>query len=224
MNTDLPTHVDLERCLGSRCPAYKSLESWANGTQVGKEALNYFRRSDSTNQRKHCKKSHSTLLHFNEFYKQSKYDDHNKGNRSKINKPSESNQELSDSSSMSAAASLNEKAATGYVFLAIAIVLTHGKNGSLKKCKAILDSELQINFISRTLTNLLQLSSQRFTIPVSSIGGNRLNTSSFVEVKIRSRVNDYTATLVCYGLPSIIGHLPSCVKLENWNMKEESIK
>lgn len=163
-----------------------------------------------------CKGRHNSLLHVDKKVNLEQGLIDNNANESG---QSSNTQEIPK---VSAAASLNAQATGGYVFLATAIVLAQDKYGRMKECKAILDTGSQINFISKRLAKLLQLPSQRSSLPVSGIGSSTLNASTYVEIKVHSRVRDYSIKLLCYVLPNIVGCLPSCTEpKEGWNIPQE---
>jgi len=60
------------------------------------------------------------------------------------------------------------------VFLSTALILAGDRFEKQKKCRAVLDSGSQVNFISGNLANKLQLQSKKSSLPVNGIGERRL--------------------------------------------------
>lgn len=79
---------------------------------------------------------------------------------------------LPSTSGVFVATSVQDRSKVGYVFLATAMVNVQDRNGGQRKCRAILDSGSQINFISYGFAKLLQLSSKKTSLPVCGIGNN----------------------------------------------------
>jgi len=139
--------------------------------------------------------------------------------------PSEHSQAtLSQSDNTSKNTSLLIGSEQSHVFLATAVVLASDQCGNKRKCRAILDSGSQVNFISGNLTNKLQLKCKRSNLPVSGIGASHVRAVSYVEVLVYSRVSDYFVKLICYVLPTIVNDLPSCsVPEKGWNIPNELV-
>ncbi|XP_050065913.1 uncharacterized protein LOC126554977 [Aphis gossypii] len=166
-----------------------------------------------------CKRRHNTLLHFEKSTDPTQ--------RVEIQTPqvgANSQNVGSQEPNISAAASLLAGSEQGYVFLSTAIILTVDRLGKQKQCRAVLDSGSQVNFISGSLANRLQLRSQRAALPVSGIGESRVQALSYVEVSIQSRLRDYRAKLVCYVLPTIVSNLPSCpTPAQGWQIPDNLV-
>ncbi|XP_027839404.2 uncharacterized protein LOC114121329 [Aphis gossypii] len=144
-----------------------------------------------------CGLKHNTLLHFS----QRVSDDQ------KINNTSEGG-----SSSAGALSATSWSSGNRYAFLATAQVIVKDKNGMEFKCRAVLDSGAQVNFISKRLQNVLKLSGERVALPVSGIGSSRTQSTTRVDIKVCSRVSSFQANLSCYVLPSIVNTLSSSIK------------
>ncbi|KAF0738583.1 Uncharacterized protein FWK35_00025854, partial [Aphis craccivora] len=111
---------------------------------------------------------------------------------------------------------------TKHVFLTTAIVHVKVKFRRLRECRAVLDSGSQINFISKSLSNLLQLPGRKSTLPICGIGANQVQAASCIDLGIQSRTSDYKVDLICYLLPSIDSDLSACpTPKEGWKVPEE---
>lgn len=151
-----------------------------------------------------CKRRHHVLLHFEKSMDSVPLE--NKPLTSQEHDNSTAKENLNTSTSTS----LFVGSEQGYVFLATAVVLASDTFGNMKKCRVVLDSGSQVNFISKQLANKLQLRAKRSNLPVSGIGESHVRATSYVEILLRSRVTDYQVKLVCYILPTIVSDLPSC--------------
>jgi len=128
----------------------------------------------------------------------------------------------SQDSNISAAASFVDGSEQGYVFLSTVLILAGDRFENQKKCRAVLDSESQVNFISGNLANKLQLQFKKSSLPVSGIGESRVQALSYVEVSIQSRLRNYRVKLVCYVLPTIVSKLPACPNPpRGWQIPDE---
>ncbi|XP_060878971.1 uncharacterized protein LOC132951187 [Metopolophium dirhodum] len=95
------------------------------------------------------------------------------------NKQPDISQQLSTSGVVvSAPVPVNTTAENSHVFLATALVMVQDKNGGHRQCRASLDSGSQVNFVSKSYANLLQLACKKSSLPISGIGDNRLKARS----------------------------------------------
>jgi len=65
-----------------------------------------------------------------------------------------------------------------YVLLGTAIILVRNQCGTLIPCRAILDSASQLNFITSSLANQLQLRKKKSATIISGIGASGLVSDS----------------------------------------------
>jgi len=164
-----------------------------------------------------CKRNHNTLLHFE---KSTSSTERVEGQVQQVDAQKQSNS--SQDSNISAAASFVDGSEQGYVFLSTALILAGDRSGNQKKCRAVLDSGSQVNFISGNLANKLQLQSKKSSLPVSGIGESRVQALTYVEVSIQSRLRNYRVKLVCYVLPTIVSKLSACPNPpRGWQIPEE---
>lgn len=151
-----------------------------------------------------CNQRHHTMLHFE------KIQGATKGSPLSSSIEGQDKTTHSESASSSASASLMAVSNDDYVFLATALVRVADRNGFQQECRAVLDSGSQVNFISRRLFKVLNLSSRKAGMPISGIGGGRVISSSVTDVSVSSRVNDFSMNLLCHVLPTIMDGLPRC--------------
>ncbi|XP_008182965.1 uncharacterized protein LOC103309405 [Acyrthosiphon pisum] len=170
-------------------------------------------RSTYTCQR--CKRKHNTLLHYE---KPNTVGQISVPDQAKSNIATTSSQELSHNVACPA------QGGKGHVFLSTASVLAEDQYGEFKKCRVILDNGSQMNFVSKSFANLLQLPRNRTILPISGIGANRTQSVSRIAVKVKSRVKQFEVDLVCHILPIVIDALPSCSKPKGgWEIPEELV-
>lgn len=106
-----------------------------------------------------------------------------------------------------------------HVFLATTIVLVTDNFGNKCKCRVILDSGSQINFISMKLVNLLQLPRKNVSLSISGIGTNQSHAASCLDIRVQSRTSDYQVDLSCYVLSNKVTDLTACVEpKEGWKL------
>jgi len=98
---------------------------------------------------------------------------------------------------------------SNYAFLATAVVIVKVRQGNYHKCRAVLDSGSQVNFISKKFQNVLNLPSIHVMLPVSGIGSSRIQSTTKIEVQVSSGITQFTLNISCYVLPSIIDTLSS---------------
>lgn len=200
------------------CERFKSLSLTARLALVRQARLCFnclspFHNADSCKSSytcKRCNKKHNTLLHFE---------------KTEEKQPQIENREaVSDEAPTgnTAPASLLVESSQPHVFLPTAVVLATDKTGKRRECRAILDSGSQINFISGSLANRLQLKGKRSILPISGIGASKVRTLSYVEVHIHSRLSNYSMNLVCYVLPTIVAQLQSCATpTDGWQISDD---
>jgi len=147
-----------------------------------------------------------------------------------FDKPADSDQSTggertaTDAPSVSAAASALSGLEQNYTFLATAVVLVTDKRGSQRKCRALLDSGSQVNFIAGNLAKALRLECKKSNLPVGGIGASQVRAVSYVEVSVQSRLSDYCVKLACYVLPTIVNNLPSCkTPKKGWKIPDDLI-
>jgi len=112
--------------------------------------------------------------------------------------------------------------ANSYVFLSTAVVIIRDINGKAHKCRTVLDSGSQFNFISKGLQNKLKLPSERVILPVCGIGTSQLQTTSRVNIQLLLCVSAFNLDITCHVIPNIASDLPACRKpKDGWHINEE---
>jgi hypothetical protein len=151
-----------------------------------------------------CNRNHHSLLHFE---KKEKTEE-----KEQLKGQQPDTGQTSSTSGILVSAPVPAEITTGnsHVFLTTALVMVQDKNGGRRQCRAILDSDSQINFVSKRYANLLQLTCMKSLLPISGIGDNRLRARSCSELKVESRTNEFSIKITCYVLPNIVGDLAPC--------------
>lgn len=121
--------------------------------------------------------------------------------------------------------SVPPQALHGHVFLAIASILAKDNCGIYRNCRMLLDSGSQVNFISRKLSNKLQLPTKEAILPISGIRSSQVRARSFVEVRLKSKVTSFSLQISCYILPVIVNSLPAvATPVNGWQIPDNLSK
>ncbi|KAF0700789.1 DUF1758 domain-containing protein, partial [Aphis craccivora] len=107
------------------------------------------------------------------------------------------------------------------VMLATAIVLINNIEGVPKRCRALLDSGSQINFITDACAQSLKLSRTNCHLPVVGINSRRSMAQKLKPVLMSSRFENFSTLIDLHVLPSISNTLPAQpVKLDCFKIPE----
>jgi hypothetical protein len=105
------------------------------------------------------------------------------------------------------------------ILLATAQVVVYDSMGQPHKCKALLDSASQTNFITVSLVQHLRLNKGRNRLPIQGINEVTAKTSHSVSLRLQSTISAFTAHITCALLPCITGEMPSMhLQHDNWNL------
>lgn len=104
------------------------------------------------------------------------------------------------------------------VMLATAIVLINDISGVPKRCRALLDSGSQINFITDACAQSLKLSRTSCHLPIVGINSRRSMAQKLEPVLMSSRFKNFSTLIDLYVLPSISNTLP--LKLDHFKIPE----
>lgn len=94
------------------------------------------------------------------------------------------------------------------VVLSTAVVQIEDKFGRFVKCRALLDSGSQINFISKPLAVKLGLNLSKTNVSVTGVGQRVTDILYRVHSCIKSAYNDYKADLFFLVMDNITSHIP----------------
>lgn len=165
---------------------------------------------------KKCHRKHNTILHFERKQEDHQLEDQ-PSNAASLPEPS-SIQSPRAKSMMSV---VKPKEVT-HVFLATAIVSVRNKFGVYRKCRAVLDSGSQVNFISKRFAKLLQLPSRKTIMPISGIGASTTQSTNTIDAHMKSCIRNFGVNISCYILPVIVEELPSVKPpKEGWQIPKD---
>ncbi|XP_077266386.1 uncharacterized protein LOC143899738 [Temnothorax americanus] len=94
------------------------------------------------------------------------------------------------------------------VLLSTAIVNIYDSNNKPLSCRALLDSGSQMNFITQEFADKLQLKERFLEMSVSGVMQGVFRAKSFVNIRVKSRFNNFSENIDCVILPKITQHLP----------------
>lgn len=105
------------------------------------------------------------------------------------------------------------------VFLMTAMVNLLSKSGQVHQVRALLDSGSQINLLSESLVNKLNLPKYPANVPVIGVGGKRSQIRHRVAVRMTSSYNDFATIVDCLVTPKVTGTIPSAnVNVDSWRI------
>ncbi|XP_055591245.1 uncharacterized protein LOC129743286 [Uranotaenia lowii] len=105
------------------------------------------------------------------------------------------------------------------IFLMTALVNLQSKGGQIHKVRALLDSGSQINLLTESLVQKLNLPKYPTNIPVVGVAGTRSQISHRVAVRMSSNYNDFDAIVDCLVTPRVTGTIPSTkVNVDAWHL------
>lgn len=140
-------------------------------------------------------KKHNTLLHI------------------ELNtQPKESSTSVTnDADSTSSLASVNHTMPkTGcHVLLSTAVVYVQDAKGNTHSCRALLDNGSQSNFVTEALVKRLGLRRVSTCIPINGVGESTAETHSTARLKIKLRLNNFSAEINCLVLQKITQDIPA---------------
>ena len=107
------------------------------------------------------------------------------------------------------------------VMLATAMVLINDITGVPKRCRALLDSGSQINFITDACARSLKLLRTNCHLPIVGINSRRSMAQKLKPVLMSSRFGNFSSSIDLHVLPSISNTLPARpLKLDNFKIPE----
>jgi len=82
--------------------------------------------------------------------------------------------------------------------------------GFMRDTRVVLDSGSMVNFILRSLLNVLQLNIQKTRLPIRGVEASQVQSVAKVEIHVNSKVTNYRIMLPCFVLPTVVSELPAC--------------
>ncbi|XP_075167714.1 uncharacterized protein LOC142239839 [Haematobia irritans] len=113
----------------------------------------------------------------------------------------------------------NSDSQTSNVILATALVLIRDSEGNFRMGRALLDSCSQVNFITESFSNSLNLRKSKNTIDILGIGASGVKVSYRTQSTVRSRLNNFELSLDSLISPKITGyHLDENLSITDFNL------
>ncbi|CAI6377504.1 unnamed protein product [Macrosiphum euphorbiae] len=161
-----------------------------------------------------CKGRHNTLLHQERKSGATSQKEDDLPNSSKEDTSSSNGQKVS----------MPAQATSEHVFLATAVVTVRDSHGSYHKCRAVLDSGSQVNFISRELSRVLGLNQRTNVLPICGIGTSKTQSGASVDITVSSSVKKFDVEITCHILPVIVNDLSAIpTPRDGWNIPNELV-
>lgn len=95
------------------------------------------------------------------------------------------------------------------VRLSTAVLYVEDKQNNLVKCRALLDSGSQMNFISRNLVTKLNLGETKINVPIAGVSQMLTNINYQTKTTIKSTYNNFSANLSLFILDNITTNRPT---------------
>lgn len=103
------------------------------------------------------------------------------------------------------------------VLLSTAVVRVLGKNNKWFTARALLDPGSQSSFLSRSFVDKLSIPVTKVNINICGLNETESAVSGKVNVKVQSRINDFSLELSCLVIPLVTGSLPN-FKVDSQNL------
>ena len=98
---------------------------------------------------------------------------------------------------------------TSTVLLATAIIYIQDADGRPQRCRAVLDSGSQLNFITSSCAQRLRLNKTNISLSISGVGTMSSSTVRLMPCTITSHCQNYHFTVEFHSLPTITEKLPN---------------
>lgn len=151
-----------------------------------------------------CQARHNTLLHRPQEKDETRVKDV-RGSSSASSKSSESSIQGQSVVAISSSLACSETS----VFLSTAVLYVFDNKGTRRRCRALLDSGSQANFITRELFEALNLRPQAANVFITGINNASSVATQRVQVTLQSRVNSFTTRVDCVVTNQITGKIPA---------------
>lgn len=80
----------------------------------------------------------------------------------------------------------------------------------------------QVNFVSKRVTKRIQLPSKRMMLPINNIGSSTTQSTSSIDIYMKSSIENFVAQINCYILPVIVEEVLSVkIPKEGWKIPKE---
>lgn len=192
--------VELRMCFNCLRPGHSSLDC------------------SSTYRCRECNKRHHSLIHFNEGI--------NNINTKVSTSSDVSTTPVINTNEVNSKINLCSRNQSGQVMLATAIVNVNNYQGEKVKCRVLLDSASESNFICEDLCQRLKLRRRRVFIPISGITEIQTDNpvKQSVDATIGSTNNGFKVNMEFLVMSKITGGVPSrSVEISSWNIPKNIV-
>ncbi|XP_065089066.1 uncharacterized protein LOC135710421 [Ochlerotatus camptorhynchus] len=164
-----------------------------------------------------CKARHHTLLCFKGEGRSSRNGSPEKANSGNSGNRNDSSSDLKavNAASVETASSNTAQLPTSQVLLATAVVVIEDSQGSRYPARALLNSGSECNFISKSLSQLMKVPSQKVDISILGIGQSGTRVKRKIQAVVKSRVSSYSRPMDFLVLPKVTACLPTSAVQEN---------
>jgi len=100
------------------------------------------------------------------------------------------------------------KSSSVSILLSTAIIIVYDYKNEPRYCRVLLDSGSQMNFITQEFASRLQLAERSLETSVSGVMEKIINVNQVVNVRIKSRFNNFQENIDCVVLSTITQQLP----------------
>lgn len=172
---------------------------------------------------KYCNDKHNTLLHINKSNNNSKV---NHLSTSIENANSETKVKLCEPSTSSCNSNFKiissippfQNSSTS-VLLSTALILISNNKNSFLKCRVLLDSGSQSNFISKKFADKLNLPQLKANNSISLLNHNKTQITHKIRTNIKSRINKFNQNVEFYIVPIITEKFPANnINISRWSI------
>ncbi|XP_055622089.1 uncharacterized protein LOC129765697 [Toxorhynchites rutilus septentrionalis] len=217
-----------EVCAGShlnyKCPSFLNMNVGQRVSKVKQIGLCFnclrkghqIRACPSDKSCSKCSKKHHTMLHYErEFYLEPESQSLNTTEESEVKTASVS---AFPENPVSTACSSFQRPAK-QVLLMTALVSVASKGGRESKLRALLDSGSQVNLISESAVNLLELPKYPANIPVVGVGGAKSRILHRVIMRLFSDYSGFQSDVNCLVTRKVTDKVPSVpADISEWNI------
>lgn len=168
-----------------------------------------------------CGKRHHTLLHVGDKKPADPSSKNEEADLCRSKEPQVRTEQATGSSSTrsetTATLCAQVERSVNVTLLSTAVVLAYGSGGVSYPCRVLLDSASQTHFVTEQFAKLLALERQPASFLVCGLNGSDTRIRSKIEVRIKSRVNEFSLALETLIAPKITGELPSySIDVRKW--------
>lgn len=196
----------LELTPQARYSEVKRLRLCSNCLRRGHSTKECYSRTCST-----CNKKHNSLLHFEnnsqaQIHKQTQLNA--QSDIHSVNHAFITENTIQENLQPPTISTHCNESSSSFILLSTAVIYIYDFQGNPIKCRALLDSGSQSNFLTRELYKKLNLKSISINLPVMGINSSLTNISQKTQAKIQSIHNNYNVTISLLIIDKITESIP----------------